>query len=202
MLLQLLRQSIYAIGKGPSATTVTAPMTAVTQGTSALIQGTVTDQSAGAQAKVASGEFSIVPAISDGDQAAWMETLYMQQSIAGHNVNGVPVSIDAVGPSGNTIHIGDTTSDGAGQFAISWATPQTAGTYTIVASFAGSNSYGPSHAETHMIVTTSSGVSPIVTPTTAPSPAAQTPVALYVGIAAVVVIIAIIVAAIALRRRK
>jgi hypothetical protein len=194
---------IYAIGKGPSATTVTAPTTAVTQGTTALIQGTVTDQSAGAKAKVASGEFSIVPAISDADQSAWMENLYMQQSIAGHNLNGVPVSVDAVSSSGAVTHIGDTTSDGAGQFAISWTAPQATGTYTIVASFAGSNSYGASHEETHMIVTTSSG-NPIVTatPTNAPSPNAETPVALYVGIAAAVVIIAVIAAAVILRRRK
>jgi hypothetical protein len=135
--------------------------------------------------------------------SAWMANLYMQQSIAGHNVNGVPVSVDAVSASGAVTHVGDTTSDAAGQFAISWVAPQATGTYTIVANFAGSNSYGASHGQTHMIVTTSSG-NPIVTatPTNTPSPNAETPVALYVGIAAAVVIIAVIVAAVVLRRRK
>ena len=49
---------IYCIGKGPSGTTVEAPMTAVTAGDSVVIQGTVTDKSPGTKAKG-------TPAVSD-----------------------------------------------------------------------------------------------------------------------------------------
>jgi hypothetical protein len=196
--------SIYAIGQGPSATTVTAPATAVAEGSSALIQGTVTDQSAGAKQKVQSGEFDIVPAISDADQAAWMEMLYMQQ-VPGHAFTGVPVSIDAVDPNGNTIHVGDTTSDGDGRFAMSWTVPQISGMYTIVSSFAGSNSYGPSHSETHMIVGAAGAqpsVSPSVSPTVAPTPGGGIPTTTYIAIAAAIVIIAVVLAAVVILRRR
>ena len=40
---------IYSVGRGPSATTVTAPQTAITAGTNVVIQGTVMDTSAGTQ---------------------------------------------------------------------------------------------------------------------------------------------------------
>ena len=148
--------SIYAIGKGPSATTVTAPTIAVAQGTTALIQGIVTDQSAGAKQKVQSGEFDIVPAISDADQSAWMEYLYMQQPMP-MNIKGVEVTLDAIDPNNNFIHIGRATSDGFGLFSYMWA-PEHEGTYTIIATFEGSDSYGASYAETAL------GVGPATAP--------------------------------------
>ena len=40
---------IYTIGRGPSATTVQAPQTAITAGNNVVIQGTVMDTSAGTQ---------------------------------------------------------------------------------------------------------------------------------------------------------
>ena len=54
---------IYCIGKGPSETTVSAPQTAVTLGSSVMITGTVKDQSTGAPD---------TPAMSDESMAAWM----------------------------------------------------------------------------------------------------------------------------------
>ncbi len=74
--------SIYAVGKGPSAVTVEAPLTGVAVDQTMIIQGMVTDESAGAKAQVASGEFNIVPAMSDASQAAWMEYIYMQQALS------------------------------------------------------------------------------------------------------------------------
>ena len=70
---------LYAVGKGPSETWVDNWEDTITVGESVVIKGSVMDVSAGAQAKVASGEFNIVPAISDADQSAWMEHIYMQQ---------------------------------------------------------------------------------------------------------------------------
>ena len=40
--------NIYCIGIGPSATTVSAPQTVITLGSSVMITGTITDQSPGA----------------------------------------------------------------------------------------------------------------------------------------------------------
>ena len=42
-------QQVYAIGKGPSAMKVEAPMTATTLGSSLVIRGTVTDVSPGTE---------------------------------------------------------------------------------------------------------------------------------------------------------
>ena len=103
----------YCIGKGHSATTVTAPDAVQPFGSEVLLQGTVTDQSPGALG---------TPAIADADQEAWMEYLYMQQPMP-FNVTGVPVSLDAYDPNGNLVHIGTATSDGSGHFSYIF-TPQ------------------------------------------------------------------------------
>ena len=151
------------------------------------IQGTVTDQSSGAKG---------TPAVSDADMSAWMANLYMQQPIAGHNVNGVPVGLDAISPSGSITHIGDTTSDASGQFAISWEVPQTAGTYTIVATFGGTNSYYSSHSETHLSVLPA----PTATPT-ATKEVTETPFTTYI-LVAVVILVILALAALILQFRK
>ena len=61
--LNLYDNQIYAYGKGPSTTTVDVKDNVATIGGSVLITGTVTDQSPGAKAKVANGQFSVVPAV-------------------------------------------------------------------------------------------------------------------------------------------
>ena len=73
------------------------------------------------------------------------------QTTAPSNITGVPVSIDAVDPNGNYVHIGDTTSDMSGTFSYTWA-PTITGDYKITATFGGSQSYGSSYAETHAVV--------------------------------------------------
>ena len=60
---------VICIGKGPSKTTVEAPLTAIEQGQSIVVRGTVTDIAAGAKQLVDDGKFNIIPAISDADQA-------------------------------------------------------------------------------------------------------------------------------------
>jgi hypothetical protein len=133
---------IYTFGKGTSAITVDAPMTAVTVGTKMVIQGSVTDQSPGAKG---------TPAIADQDMTAWMQYLYQDQPMP-TNAHGVPVSIDAVDPNGNFVHLGDVVSDSSGKYALAWTPPSVSGTYTIIATFAGSESYYSSTTETTAII--------------------------------------------------
>ena len=182
---------IYSIGKGPSAMTVEGPEIGIPSGSSAIIRGTVTDQSAGAKG---------TPAISDDSMTEWMKYLYMQFPRPS-NATGVSVSIDSIDPNGNFIHIGDTTSDASGLFSYAWMPPaDIAGKYTIIASFSGSNSYYPSSAETAVSVDGASA------PTTAPTPLAITAVeALFVpaviGIILTIIIVGVVLALI-LRKRQ
>ncbi len=215
---------IYVIGKGPSATTVEAPLTAVTQGSSLVIQGTVTDQSPGTKQAAPTAYYPYgVPAVSDASMSQWMEYLYMQKPMP-TNATGVPVTLTALDPNGNTENVGTVTSDANGHFSLMW-TPPVPGKYTITATFAGSNSYYGSSAETaigvaaaaHPTTTTTpsttpsstgtpaptSAVSPSVAPTpTPPASSAASSTTLYIVAAAAVIIIVIAAAAIVLRRRK
>jgi len=198
---------IYVFGKGPSATTVTVSSQVVSKGSSVLISGTVTDQSAGQAG---------TPAIADKDMSAWMSYLKRQQPIPA-NAEGVPVMLTATGPDGSVITIGAVTSDMSGVFKKLW-TPQIDGEYTITATFLGSDSYGSSYAETVMGVTAAPAASPSSTPIATPTPTA-TPTAtvspspapnpqggftteMYIIAAAVVIIIVIAAVAVVLRRRK
>jgi hypothetical protein len=201
---------MYVIGKGPSATTVSAPQTTVQKGSSVMITGTVTDQSVGAKG---------TPAISDASMGAWMEYTYMQKPMP-TNATGVLVTLTAIGPDGNTVNIGTTISDIGGNYGIMW-TPPTEGKYQIIANFAGSDSYGSSYGTAYLGVSSAPSAAPIITatpiqnpvPTSSPAqttstpspviaPTGQTPTVTYIVIAAVVVIIVVAAAALALRRRK
>jgi hypothetical protein len=204
---------IYCFGKGPSATTVTAEPSIVAKGSSVMIKGTVTDQSAGAKG---------TPAISDADQENWMEYLYQQRPIPG-DAKGVPVILTALDPNGNSQNIGTATSDLAGNFGIMY-TPPVEGQYTIMATFAGSEAYGSSYATTYMGVGKATAQpQPISTPAPTPPPTATPPTVTpspqvtttpipppsspgipttYIVIAVVAIIIVVAAAALALRRRK
>ena len=191
---------IYCIGKGPSGTTVTAPQTIPALGSSVMITGTVTDQSPSGKRNTNDLlDFVLkgTPAISDEDMGAWMKYMFMQQPIP-TNAKGVEVTLDAIDPNGNYIHIGTVTSDINGNYGYAF-TPEVPGTYQIIATFAGSKSYGPSFATTYLAV----GEAPQSTPPVEiPAYPDYTP--LFTGIiAAVVVAILIgIVNLVVLRRRK
>jgi hypothetical protein len=166
---------VYSLGKGQTSTTVEAPMTAVTVGTKMVIQGAVLDQSPGAPG---------TPAISDNDMTQWMEYLYMQQPKP-TNAIGVPVSIDAIDPNNNNVHLGDAISDSSGHFAFAWETPNVPGQYTIMAHFIGTKSYFGSSSETTTFVSEA-------TPTPSPAPvAAQPPTDMYIAVGVIAIIIAI-----------
>jgi hypothetical protein len=144
-------QQIYGLGKGPSATTVTAPNVAVSLGTAIVIQGTVTDISVGTKQDEQAARFpNGVPAVSDAGQQLWMQYVYMQKPRPTDTV-GVPVSIDVIDSNGSRRNIGTATSDADGMFSFTW-TPDAQGSYNVVATFAGSESYWPSYAESSFAV--------------------------------------------------
>ena len=136
--------------------------------------------------------------MSDEDQSAWMEYVYMQQKMP-EDTKGVTVKLMAIDSNGNYQDIGEVTSDMSGMFKKMW-TPEIEGEYTIIATFEGSDSYFSSYAETAI------GVGPPVTPGTPIEPeATEAPfITTEIAIVAAVVIAAIIgvVAFWALRRRK
>jgi hypothetical protein len=188
---------VYAVAKGPSSTTVEAPMTAITAGNSVVIRGTVTDISAGTKQKEQAARFpNGVPAVSDASMGDWMEYVYMQKPRPA-NATGVEVTIDAIDPNNNFIHIGTATSDTSGSFSYAWKTPDVPGKYTVIATFAGTESYWPSYAENAMYVEE-------VPPATPPPPAAAPlpPFDLYILIATVVIVIAIAIVGILLFRKR
>jgi outer membrane protein assembly factor BamB len=180
--------NVYSIGKGQTSTTVSAPMTAVTAGTEMVIQGSVLDQSPGA---------TDTPAICDEYMTQWMEYLYMQQTKP-NDAYGVAVSIDAIDPNNNYVHLGDTVSDASGHYGFAWETPNIPGQYTIIATFEGSNSYYSSFAETTAIV---SEPAPTATPTPTPVQPATDTYVIGMGVA-IIITIAIIGAAILLTLKK
>ncbi|HII85752.1 TPA: PQQ-binding-like beta-propeller repeat protein [Candidatus Bathyarchaeota archaeon] len=138
-------QQVYAIGKGPSAMTVEAPMAAITLGSSLVIRGTVIDVSPGTkQTSVALRFPKGVPAVSDESQGEWMKHVYAQFARP-MDVTGVDVTLSVLDSNGNYRDIGTTTADADGFFKFKF-TPDIEGEYTVYASFEGSGSYYPSHA--------------------------------------------------------
>jgi hypothetical protein len=191
-----LDNNIYSIGRGPSATTVQAPMTAITAGNSVVIQGTVMDISAGTKQTTQAADFpNGVPAVSDASMKDWMGYVYQQKPYPG-NATGVEVTLDAVDPNGNFVHIGTPTSDASGTFGYAWTTPDVPGKYTVIATFAGSNSYWPSYTETTMVI---SEAAPTPSPPQYPVPIDYT---MSIIAAAIAVIIAVAIATIILLLRK
>jgi len=192
-------QRVYAIGKGPSAMIVESPNVAVQTGTPCVISGTVTDVSPGTQDDTMKLRFPYgVPAVSDASVGEWMKYVYAQFPLP-TDITGVEVSIDAVDPNNNFVHIGNATSDYKGSFGYTF-TPTMAGDYKIIASFGGSNSYYPSFAESFMTVTEQ----PAVTPTAPPLDVNEViqPLVMYLVVATIAIIIAIAIVGLLLLRKK
>ena len=176
----------YFYGKGPSQTTISAPQTAITIGQSIEITGTVLDQSPGSLG---------TPAIADESMADWMDYIHAN-SPKPTNAIGVPVSLDAYDPNGNYIHIGNIASNVDGSFQKLWS-PDLAGEYTIIASFAGTNSYGSSSASTGLGVV--NAPQPTSTQTTTQAVQATTPTTFEIAIL-IAVIVAILIGLINIRK--
>jgi outer membrane protein assembly factor BamB len=142
---------MYSIGKGPSVTSVQASPKISVFNSGVLIEGSVIDTAAGTKQNEQIARFpNGVPVVSDGSMSAWMEYVYMQKPRPA-NVTGVPVTIDVLDSNGNYRNVGQTTTDESGFYSLQW-TPDIAGKYTVIATFSGSESYWPSHAETAFAV--------------------------------------------------
>ena len=192
-------QRVYAIGKGPSETTVTASPKITTMSSGVLVEGYVNDISPGTNTVAMKLRFpNGVPAVADEFQSDWMLYVYKQFSPPS-NATGVPVSINVLDSNGNYRQIGTTTSDSNGYYSFQW-TPDIPGKYTLYATFGGSKAYYGSFAQT------SFAVSPAA-PTATPTPIAEKSTAdLYfvpaiAGLFVLVIIVLILVALMMLRKR-
>jgi hypothetical protein len=191
---------IYAFGQGPSATTILAPQTAINAGQKVVLLGTVLDISAGTKQNQQAARFPYgVPVASDASESAWMEYIYMQKPCP-TTFTGVTVSLTAVDPNGNLIQIGTATTDAQGLYHYTWTPPDVPGDYKITASFASTNSYYGSAAETAMAVTQAPTVAPTATPQTNLATVAD--VMTYMVVAAVAIIIAIAIATLLILRKR
>ncbi len=211
--------SLYCFGKGQTATTVQAPTTELQKGQNALITGSVMDLSP-AQPNT--------PAVSDTDMTTMMNYYMQNDAILVNNPpkpNGVPITLSAFDPNGNTYKIGEATTDFNGNFGFTF-TPPVPGLYRIIATFSGTNSYYPSTATTYLTVSASTAAlpeptvtpppttiptgttNPTQTPTIAPSPSTVTPpgnansMTTYIAVGIAVIVIVVAAAALILRRRK
>ena len=164
--LNVYDMQIYCIGKGPSETMVTASPKVSPVGSSILIEGTVMDISPGTKQHEQSMRFPHgLPAVSDEDQSAWMEYVYMQKPKP-QSAKGVVVELYAIKEDGTSLKIGDAITDplNGGVFKYLW-TPPEKGTYIITAVFPGSKSYWGSYASTAVGITEAPPAAP--TPATA-----------------------------------
>lgn len=183
---------LYCFGKGPTSTTVQTALTNQLLGNEVLITGNVLDQSPAQPG---------TPAVSDASMTTQMN-YYMQNDATLVNnpptPTGVPVTLTAFDPNHNTQIIGQTTTDSAGLFAISW-TPPVPGIYTIIATFEGTNAYWRSSAETAVN---------IVPAATAPAPSSAPAsvadmyfIPAIAGLFALIIVVAIVLAILMLRKR-
>ena len=157
-----------------------------------IIKGTVTDLSPASPGAAC---------VSEESMGAYMSYLHMQSQMQNmlhpDPVTGVPVSIDAIDPNGNFVHIADVTSDVSGSYSYLWK-PDMVGKYDVTATFAGSPSYGISFAETAVGVTAAPEAP---APVEFPAQIDNTPM-LNSILAAVVVAIVLAIVAILLVLRK
>ena len=148
---------MYVLGKGKSATTIEAPLTAITLGQKIVLKGTVLDMSPAQPG---------TPCVSKESIAAWMDYLHLQMPIPA-DVKGVSVSLDTLDPNNNFVHIATVTSDMSGTFSYMWQ-PEVPGKYTVMATFMGDDSYGSSYAETAVGVVETPPATPTPEPPQAP----------------------------------
>jgi hypothetical protein len=188
---------MYVFGKSKSTTAVSAPDVSVPLGTAFTIKGTVLDMSP-AQPNT--------PCVSKDSMTTQMQYLHLQMPIDGlwHNetIAGVPVTLTAIDENGTVLDLGTASTSGYyGTFEKAWA-PPVAGTYKIIASFAGDDSYGSSAAATAATVGSAPTPAPTATSTTAPSNLATTSdLMTYIVAVGIAIIIAIaIVGALILRK--
>lgn len=183
---------IYAIGKGPTATTVSAPNSGVKLGDSIVLSGTVTDISPGTMDYALKARFpNGVPAVSDTSMSEWMLYVYKQFERP-MSATGVNVTLSVIDANNNFREIGTTTSTADGFFTYNWK-PDIEGPYTVYANFNGTASYYSSYAVSSFVVDSAP------TPTqNAETIGNNNDAVLAVTYAAIAIIVAIIVVGVAI----
>jgi hypothetical protein len=191
-------QRVYAVGKGPSATTVSAGPKSSVEGTNVVVEGMVTDVSPGTKDSKITMRFpNGVPAVSDGNMSDWMLYVYKQFERPA-NVIGVDVVISVIDPNNNCYEVTTTTSDSSGFFSCEFV-PLVSGKYTVIASFEGSAAYYGSFSET--AITVEQAPSATAAPTPTPAPMTDTYV-LGIGAGAIVAILVIGLVIILMLRKR
>jgi hypothetical protein len=187
-----LDNQIYSVGRGPSTLTVTAPQTAVAQGNSVMISGTVFDASAGTKQDEQAARFANgVPVSSDASMKDWMGYVYQQKPLP-TNFTGVDVTITVLDANGNYRVIGTAQTDVYGKYNLQWC-PDITGEYTVYATFAGTNGYWPSSSSAAFAVDTAAATA-TPQPTQPPTAADLYFIPAIAGLfIAIVVVIALIV---------
>ena len=159
----------------------------------------MTDISAGTKQTEQAADFpNGIPCASDASMSAWMSYVYQQQPFP-TNFIGVPVQISVLDSNGNYRSIGTATTDASGTYSLSW-TPNISGNYTVVATFAGTNGYWSSSAETYFTVMKepTSTSAPTATPT---SVADMYFVPAIAGLFVLIIIVLAVVVLLMLRKR-
>jgi outer membrane protein assembly factor BamB len=196
--LNIYDMQIYTVAKGPSQLTVDAPAAAITQGQSLVIRGTITDIAAGTTQKEQAARFpNGVPCVSDESQQQWMEYVY-QQAAKPTDTTGVNIDISVIDANGNCRTIGTAISDASGTYSLKW-TPDISGKYTVIATFAGTNAYYGSSAETSFAVD-EPAATPTPQPTQPPSIADQYFLPAFAGLF-VAIFVSIVLTLLVLRKR-
>jgi len=195
-----LDNQIYSFGKGPTVTTVSASPKVTLHGSSVLVEGTVMDTSGGTTQDIITTRFPHgLPAVSEDSMEAWMEYAYQQQ-IKPTNATGVDVILTVLDPNNNYYEVGRTTSDSNGFFSCSF-TPEVPGDYIITASFAGSESYYPSHSVTAFAVDEAPEPTPAPTETP-PSVADQYFLPVAAGLFVLIIIVLVLLVIMMLKKKE
>jgi hypothetical protein len=161
-------QRVYAIGKGPTALSVSAPAVSVPFDTPVMVKGRVTDVSPGTfdsglgtyrNVELTDATWDSVmklrfpdgvPAVSDESMSDWMKYVYKNLPRP-DDVVGVEVVVSVLDSNGNYYEVDRTTADSNGVFMCEFV-PLIPGEYVVYANFEGSNSYYGSVAETTIVV--------------------------------------------------
>jgi hypothetical protein len=186
---------IYVTGRGPSQTTVNAPLAAINLGGSLVINGRVTDIAAGTKSDEQASRFpNGVPCASDESMTDWMSYVYQQRPLP-TDFTGVDVTISIIDSNGNFREIGTAKTDASGTYSLQW-TPDIEGQYTVIAQFAGTKGYWPSYSETSFAVDPAG-------PTPSPYPTiSYPPLELYFVASTIAIIIAIAIVGFLLAKKR
>jgi hypothetical protein len=189
-----LDNQIYVVGRGPSATTITASPKISVHSDTVLVEGKVIDTASGTTQDEQTARFPDgVPVVSDESMMEWMGYVYQQKPRPTDTV-GVEVVISVLDPNNNCYEVARATSDENGMYSATF-TPEVPGKYKVYASFEGTESYWPSQAETAINVEEA----PVATPE--PTPVPQEPVGTYFTVSTILIIVAIALVAVLLLRK-